>query len=100
MRSGFRAPCVSGASSSFSCEHPLVKREDTPLTQGARTAAAAKPAQAWRDGARLDGPVPGRIFAETLHDSPAEIPASKLPQTTLESELAFQVGEVRMRLVE
>ncbi len=37
-----------------------------------------------------DGPIPGRIFASTVFESPAQLPASRCPYAKIEAEIAFR----------
>jgi len=76
-------------------------REDAYLVQDEMARLLGLRVAGWKVGAAspgvmkekgIDAPIPGRIFAGTLSESPAEISASRLPQTNLESEFAFRVG--------
>ncbi|MEM7031366.1 MAG: fumarylacetoacetate hydrolase family protein [Chloroflexota bacterium] len=39
-----------------------------------------------------DGPIPGRIFASTVFQSPAQVPAASCPYANLEAEVAFKLN--------
>ncbi len=63
---------------------------DAHAIQDAVTAALGKPVGAFKANAPANGePTRGVIYADTVHESPARIPAAEVPQCGVEGEVAF-----------
>lgn len=63
---------------------------DAHAIQDAVTAALGKPVGAFKAMAPANGePTRGLIYADTIHPSPARIPAAEVPQCGVEGEVAF-----------
>ena len=63
---------------------------DAHAIQDAVTAALGKPVGAFKAMAPASGePTRGLIYADTIHASPARIPAAEVPQCGVEGEVAF-----------
>jgi len=63
---------------------------DAHAIQDAVTAALGKPIGAFKANAPANAePTRGVIYAETIHPSPARIPAAEVPQCGVEGEIAF-----------